>query len=156
MQTACASPQARAGIRTVTSPGPSGATVTSQTGRWPLEVTRAPVTLPPVASKIEAASRFADSPAGVPLNCTPRVNAVPPSWLFGTLWKTVSGPVLRDVVPNATVPLCASSASIPLALWMVPPLRARLSGATAMEPCEPSPETSVYSKTSSVVPVPLA
>ena len=133
MHTALASVQARTGTSMVTSPKPSGATVTSQAGFALLDVTRAPVTLPPVTSSTEAASRVAESPAGWPLNWTTTVNAVAPSWPVGTSSNLTSGPVLRPELPDVNAPLCASSASTPLpALRMVPPLRARLSGVTAM------------------------
>ena len=113
MHTALASVQARTGTSMVTSPRPSGTTVTSQAGSALLDATRAPVTLPPVTSSTEAASRVAESPSGWPLNWTPTVNAVAPSWLSGTSWKLTSGSVLRVLPPSCTtVPLCASCAFV--------------------------------------------
>ena len=133
MHTAFASVQARTGSRSVTSPGPSGATVTSQAGFAPSAVCRAAVTRPPVTSSSAPSTVACVSPSGTPPKRSATVNAVSPSWPVGTSSNLTSGPVLRPELPDVNAPLCASSASTPLpALRMVPPLRARLSGVTAM------------------------
>ena len=104
MHTACASAQRRAGTRTVTSSGPSGSMVTSQTGVAPFSVCRARVTLPPATSSTEEASRFGESPAGGPLKPSPTVNAVSPSWLCGTLRNRTSGLTVRVLPPPPPPP----------------------------------------------------
>ena len=74
------------------SPGPSGWTVTSQAGcspssvRWPPVAAgrRAPVTVPPVTSTTPSATVCAVSPSGSALKRIRPVNALSPSWRFGS------------------------------------------------------------------------
>ena len=79
-------------------PASPGVTVSVHTGCAPLVLTLAPVTVPPLASKMDVPSRVAESPVGVPLNLTSTVNGVCPSWRSGTFWKRVSAATLRPML----------------------------------------------------------
>ena len=120
MHTACASSQARAGTRTVTSPGPPGSTVTSQGAFASVDVDRAPVTVPPVTSSTDAASS-AVSPAGAPLNRSPTVNPLSPSWRGGRSSNTASGSALRGAMPITPAPLWSSTAGACVAALRIAP-----------------------------------